>query len=128
MGILMPSFALAAENNDKFCFDKAVADKMATEIDYCNKMRVYGKEVKTSIKTENVNLFALSEVYKTKVSLLEEDKVLLRERGDKFETNYNKCVTDLNDTIEKQPSRLVWFGGGVVVTLILGIVAAFAIK
>lgn len=72
--------------------------------------------------------YNLSNEYKDKIDLLNKDKVDLTLRGDRFEKVYTTCVNDLNKCTEAKPSRLVWYGAGVVSTLVLGLLTVFMIK
>ena len=104
------------------------ARKLATDLDFYKKTTSNDANIILNLKQQNDGLTSLSEQYKKKTTLLEDDKKLLRDRGDKFETVYKSCSDDLNKCNENTPSRFTWFGIGSVTTAILGIIVIFLIK
>jgi hypothetical protein len=114
--------------NECLVFDAPVAAKIAATIDYSNKALANDIEVISGLKEKNDKLTTLSEEFKSKAEFLEKDKVILKTRGDGFEDAYTKTVAELVKSEQSKPSRLVWFGSGVVTTLILGVVSIFLIK
>lgn len=110
------SQALAA--NKGIFFSHSTAKRLASQIDYCNKTKTNDENIIYNLDLENKNLYSLNDKYKEKITGLELDKEILKVRGDKFETEFNNCGTDLTKCMENKPSRLTWFGAGVITTLL----------
>lgn len=70
----------------------------------------------------------LSETYKEKLMMVEQDKEIYKVRGDKFEKEFSTCSDELGKCMANTPSRATWFGIGFVSAVVLGTAAAVAIK
>ena len=124
MGILTQS-ALASET---LKFTKTTEAKMAADLDFCKSVSKYNDKLIPLLNTKVEKYFILSEDYRKKTLLLEQDKTDLKLRGDKFEKVYTTCNDDLNKCEQSKPSRMVWYGAGFVSAIVLGIVAVYTIK
>jgi hypothetical protein len=122
--VLLTQSALATE----FKFTRQAAEQLAGELQYCKETTEYNDKLVTILNLKVDKYFTLSNEYKTKIELLDKDKVDLRLRGDQFEKVYTTCTSDLNDCKQAKPSRLVWYGAGVITTLVLGLATVFMIK
>jgi hypothetical protein len=123
MGIATQSLAV-----DGIFFNVSSSKKLAADIDFYNKTIINNNAVIVKLKDANVNLLDLSKEYKTKTEALILDKGVLLARGDNFEKIFNTCSKELNECIESRPSRAVWFGSGVIASLVIGVAALLIAK
>ena len=117
-----------AANKKGIFFSYSTAQKLGAKLDYCDKRIINDDEIISTLSGTSTNYLALTESYKTKITLLSEDKLALKTRGDKFEKVYTTCSADLNKCEDAKPSRYVWFSIGAISTLIATIATIFIIK
>ena len=80
------------------------------------------------MEDESSEYLKLSNEYKSKVFYLEDDKKILRTRGDKFEEVFLTCSNNLLTCKDEKPSRFVWFSLGALTTTILGLTGIYFLK
>jgi hypothetical protein len=103
------------------------ARKVASDLDFYKKTTSNDANVIYNLKQQNDGLVNLSVKCAEKSKLLEQDKVILTERGDRFEKVYSECSDNLNKCNEDKPSRYTWFSLGAITTLVLGLVVGFLV-
>ena len=100
------------------------ARKVVTELKYCDltkqRLDICQKQYST-IRTLNTSNEKL-------VAGLTKDKIDLNFVANDFEQKLIEKNKQLTDLRESQPSRVVWYGAGVITALVLGLAAAFLSK
>lgn len=119
--MVFPTQLLAASllPNKGIFFNATTATKLAATLDYSKKKIDNDDKLISTLAATNGKLLNLSDEYKLKITGLEKDKDIYKTRGDKFEGVYTTCTKELQDCNDSKPSRLVWYGAGVVSSLVL---------
>jgi hypothetical protein len=111
---------LAAGATDKFCFDRASAEKITVDLKYgavqASQLAVCQKQYSTSRTINSGNQLIITGLQKDKVDLLD--------MSNEFKSHLINTTKDLKDCKESTPSRMTWFAtgfGSAVLVLLLSL-------
>jgi hypothetical protein len=125
MNSVTPIQSLASEG---LFLDYSTAKKIAIELKYCNQNL---PTLKKSVILCDSELNVIKEQIKLKnaeVIGLTKDKTDLTFTTNDFKKKLININDELNKCKEEQPSRIVWFGSGIVATTLTILLGLFLIK
>lgn len=100
---------------------------LAGELHYLKTNKAENEMIINVLESESNQYLLLSNAYEKKITFLDQDKAILRTRGDKFETAFMDTSKSLIQCKEDTPSRFVWFSVGAITSVVLGLTGIFLI-
>jgi hypothetical protein len=101
---------------------------LGAEINFYKTNKAENEMIISVLENESAQYLHLSNEYEQKIILLDQDKTILRTRGDKFEGAFMDTSKSLVQCKDDTPSRFVWFSVGAITSVVLGLTGIFLIK